>query len=227
MCSRSFRLCVPGCSSRKASSSRSGLPSLPDGRRAGSFHAQPVGRRAQGIALTLHLLDHDEMLALERAQGLGGQRHLAFDIRGRERAAVEHPQDLHHGIFRRGVEQKLARGVAARVGQRIDFAAADVGRQRQHAAQHLAERRAVISRDPFAQREQFGVEHRLGVDQAQRFARLDAGRFVMASQDHAGKAAAAERHQYAAARLDAMAQRFRKGVSEGLVERDRQADVAV
>ena len=102
-----------------------------------------------------------------------------------------------------------------------------VGSERKHTAQHFAERRAVVSRDPFAEGEQFGVQHGLGVDQAQRFAGFDSGRFVMASDDNAGKAAAAKRHEYAAARPDAMAQHFGKRVGEGLVERDRQADVAV
>ena len=102
-----------------------------------------------------------------------------------------------------------------------------VGSERKHTAQHFAERRAVVSRDPLAEGKQFGVQHRLSVDQAQRFAGFDAGRVVMAAYNHPGKAAAAKGHEYSAARLDAMAQRFRKGVSEGLVERDRQADVAV
>jgi hypothetical protein len=49
----------------------------------------------------------------------------------------------------------------------------------------------------------------------------------MAPDGHPSKAAAAKRHEYAAARLDAMAQRLRKSVGKWLVERDRQADVAV
>src|ERR1022692_614290 len=79
MDSRSFKLCEPGCSSRKASSSRSGLPSLMAGcplgpapagstvasTRRRSEGAQALRRRAQGIALGLDLLDHDEALALQ------------------------------------------------------------------------------------------------------------------------------------------------------------------
>src|ERR1039458_7360957 len=126
MDSRSFKLCEPGCSSRKASSSRSGLPSLaagcppgpapagsagastarlqwgegqylafglaelgggvPPGPGAGwldgCLDAQAVGGRAQRIALGLDLLDHDEALALQSAQGVGGQRQLTLQISG-------------------------------------------------------------------------------------------------------------------------------------------------
>jgi hypothetical protein len=110
-------LCVLGCE-------------LSGGRCAGSFDAQSLGGRAQGIALTLDLFDHDKMLALERAQCIGGQRHLAFDIGGGERAAVEQPQDLHDGVFRSGVEQKLARSIAPGVSERINLPAADVGSER-------------------------------------------------------------------------------------------------
>ena len=124
-----------------------------------------------GSRSRLHLLDYDEVLAFERAQRIGGQRQSSFDIGRRERAPlIQHAQDLDHGIFGRRVEQKLACGVAARVGERIDFAAADFGSERQHAAQHFAERRAIVARDPAAQRQQFGVQHRLGIDQPQRFA---------------------------------------------------------
>jgi len=49
----------------------------------------------------------------------------------------------------------------------------------------------------------------------------------MTQNDNPGKAAAAERHQNAAARLDAMTQRLRKRIGKWLVERDREADVAV
>jgi len=97
-----------------------------------------------------------------------------------------------------------------------------VGSERKHTAQHFAERRAVVSRDPLAEGKQFGVQHRLSVDQAQRFAGFDAGRVVMAAYNHPGKAAATKRHEYAAARPDAMAQHFGKRVGEGLVERDRR-----
>ena len=64
MSSSSFRLCEPGCSSRKARSSRSGLLNLGSGPLAGGgeFHAQAVGGRAQRIALRLHLFGDDEAL---------------------------------------------------------------------------------------------------------------------------------------------------------------------
>ena len=49
-------------------------------------------------------------------------------------------------IVRRGIEQQLARGVAAGVGQRPRPCRAGPRRQRQHAAQHFAQRRAVVAR---------------------------------------------------------------------------------
>jgi hypothetical protein len=121
----------------------------------------------------------------------------------------------------------LARGVAAGIGQRPDFAAVDFRGQWQHAAQHVAQRRAIIAGDPAAQAEQFGIEHRLGIDQAQRFAGGHGGRFVVAAQDHAGEFARAEGNHDAAARPHAVAEGFGQRVSERLIERRRNADVYV
>ena len=86
----------------------------------------------------------------------------------------------------------------------------DLRRQRQHPAQHFAERRAVVTGDPLAQREQFGVQHRLGVDQPQRLARLDLRRIVVAAQNHAGQLARPERHHEAAALAHPMPQGLRQ-----------------
>ena len=74
---------------------------------------------------------------------------------------------------------------------------------------------------------QLGVQHRLGIDQPEGFARGHFGRLVMAAQNHAGQLARPERHHEAAARLDAVAQGLGQRVGERLVERHRQADVAV
>ncbi len=52
------------------------------GRRARSLDAQALRRRAQRIALGLHLLHHHEAFALQRAQGVAGQGQLALQIRG-------------------------------------------------------------------------------------------------------------------------------------------------
>ncbi len=49
----------------------------------------------------------------------------------------------------------------------------------------------------------------------------------MAAQNHAGEFARAERNHQAAARPHAMAQRFRQRVSEKLIERHGQTDVAI
>ena len=125
--SSSFRLCEPGCSSRKARSSRSGLLSLGSGplpARASSTRSRSDGR-AQRIALRLHFFGDDEALALQRADRLVGQRHRFGQIGRRERTLLEHAQNLQHRIVRRGIEQELARGIAPGIGQRPDFAAAD------------------------------------------------------------------------------------------------------
>ena len=91
-----------------------------------------------------------------------------------------------------------------------NLAATDFGGEREHAAQHVAERRAVVARDPAAQRQQLGVEHGFGVEQAERVACGDFGRIVVAAHDHAGELARSERDQEAAARTDAMPQRVGK-----------------
>ena len=208
-----------------------GLVQLGLGRAGGrmvlQLDPQPLGGRAQRIALHVHLLGHDETLALQRPHGLIGQRQRARQVGGRERPFFEHAQDLRHRVVRRRIEQKLARGVAAGIGQRPDLAAPDFGGQRQHAPQHVAQRRAVIAGDPAAQRQQLRAQHRLGIDQPQRLARGHRGRLVVAAQDHAGQLARPERHHQPAARPHAVAQRLRQRVGERLIERHRQADVAV
>ena len=59
--------------------------------------------------------------------------------------------------------------------------------------------RAVIAGDPAAEREQFAVEHRFGIDQAQGLARGHGGALVVAAQDDASELAGSEGHQDAAA----------------------------
>ena len=122
---------------------------------------------------------------------------------------------------------KLAGGVAAGIGEGPHLALADLGGQRQHAAEHFAQGRAVVGGDPAAEREQFGVEHGLGIDQAEGVAGGYFGAVVVAAQDDAGEFAGAEGDEDAAAGLDAVAEGIGQRVGERLVQGDGQADVAV
>ena len=225
--SSSLRLCEPGWSSRKARSSRSGLLNLGSVLgRGGEFDAQAFGGGAQGIALGLHVFGDDEALALQGADGLVGEGHGFGEVGGRERALFEHAEDLGDGVVGRGIEEELARGVAAGIGEGPDFAAANFGGEGQHAAQDVAERRAVVAGDPAAEGEQFGAEDGFGIEQAQGVAGGDAGPVVVAAEDDAGEFAGAEGHEDAAAGADAMAQGVGQRIGERLIERDRQTDVA-
>ena len=204
-----------------------GLGELDFGRAAGELHAQAGGGDAQRVAVRVHVLGGDEAAAFERAHGLIGERQLLGEVRGGEGALLEQAQDLDGGVVRGGVEHELAGGVAAGVGERVELAAADFGGQREHAAQHLAERGAVVGGDPAGERDQLVVEHGLGIDQAEGVADGHVGRLVVAGERHAGELARAEGHDEAAAGLDAVAQGLGQRVGEGAVERHRQADVAV
>ncbi len=193
----------------------------------GQFDAQSLRGRAQRIAIGLDLFGDDESSALERAHRLIGERQRPGKIGGRKRTPFQHAQDLGNGIVGRRVEHKLARGVAAGIGQRPDLPPPHLRRQRQHAAQHLAQRRAVVARDPAPQRQQLRIQHRLGIDQPERLARGHGRRLVMAAEDHARQPARSERRHDAAARARAVPQCLGQRVGEWLIHRHRQADVAV
>ncbi len=199
-------------------------PGIGDG---GQLHAKTVGRGAQRVALHGHLFGEEETPAFERADGLIRQRQRLGQVRGRERAFFEHAENGGGRVVRRGVEEQLARGVATGVGERPDLAAADIGGQRQHAAQHFAQGRAVVAGDPAAQGEELGIQHRFGIDQAHGLARRDGGGPVVTTEDDAGELAGSEGHHDAAAGTRPMAQGFRQGVGEGPVKRRGHADVAV
>ena len=74
-------------------------------------------------------------------------RDLAFADRGVRRIAVD----------------AAGQHVAAQVGDAVVNGAAHLGHQRQHAAQHLAQRREIVLRNPFGQCEQVLAEQRLFV----------------------------------------------------------------
>jgi hypothetical protein len=85
---------------------------------------------------------------------------------------------------------------------------------------------AVVGGDPASERDQFGIEHGLGVEQAHRGFGGHLGMVVMTAQDDPDEFARPERHHDAAAGLDAMPQRIGKRVRERLIERYGQTDIA-
>ncbi len=168
----------------------------------------------------------DPAAAFERFQNAVGQREFLLDVSRGKRACGEGLQELVHGVAFLRRDGELARGVAAGAGERIDFAGADFGSQRQHGAQDFAERSAVVAGDPVAEAEEFVVEDRFGIDQAEGVFEIRVGRIVMNTEDDAGEFARAEGDEDACAGLDAMLESERERVGESLIERDWQADVA-
>ena len=71
------------------------------------------------------------------------------------------------------------------------------------------------------------IEGRLLVEQPQRFLGRNSRRPAMGRQNHAGQLARSEGNQHPAAGLNPPAQGFGKPVSEGGIDRDRKADIAV
>ncbi len=103
----------------------------------------------------------------------------------------------------------------------------DFARERHHRPQHLAERRAVVAGDPFAERQHFLGQHRLAVEQPQRVARASLGCLIVRAQNNAGEFPRAERHEQPAPGPYAVPQSFRQRIGERPVKRNRQADIAV
>ena len=117
--------------------------------------------------------------------------------------------------------------VAAQVGDAVVDGAPHLGRQRQHAAQHLAERRQVILRDPLGQCQQMLAEQRLLVEHCLEILapRSPAERLTLTRRHHADELFVAERHDDARAALRRLALAHRIG--EGAVQRHGQRDFAV
>jgi len=73
-------------------------------------------------------------------ENLIGERNLARDVSGGERPDGQHGDHLLKVVFGRRVDGELLRGVAPGVGQSVDLALVDFSGERQHGAQHFAER---------------------------------------------------------------------------------------
>jgi len=167
----------------------------------------------------------DEALFFERCQQFLRARNLALQCGFGQWARFQRAQDFRGGVGGLSVQPQLAGHVDALLREGPDARVADFRGNRGHRAQYLAERGAVVVGHPAAEFEQVRVEGGLGVEQPEGVASLHGGRLVVHAEDDAGEFALAERHQQAAARLDAVAESFRQPVREAAVQRDRQAHV--
>jgi hypothetical protein len=104
---------------------------------------------------------------------------------------------------------------------------ANVGGQRRHGSQGFAKGGAVVGGNPAAEFEESGVERGLFVQQAERFAGGRGGGMAVGFEYDSGELAGSEGDQHAASDADAVAEGFGQAICEGLVERNRQADVAI
>ena len=77
-----------------------------------------------------------------------------------------------------------------------------------------------------AQRNELGLQHGHFVDQPENVFHRASGRLVMELQNDAGEFSGTKRNQDAAPGSHTMPQSFRQLVSETLIERNRQADIA-
>ncbi len=115
--------------------------------------------------------------------------------------------------------------VAAAIGQPVVNAAAYLGRKRQHGAQHLAQRRQIILRDPIGQFEQIFAQQRLLVEHSLQVAQFHIDRSLDAgSRHHADQLLVAEGRNDARPALGRLVQPH--AVGKGMVERHRQSDFA-
>ena len=140
---------------------------------------------------------------------------------------LQHRHHLVQRVVSSGCNRELFGSVATRVGKRIDLTGADVVGQRQHGAENFAEGRAVVARNPASQREQFVAENRLFVKKPEQVFDRNARRVVVNTQRHTGQLSGTERRDHSGTGFDAVLQGQRQRVREGLIDRDRQADIAI
>ena len=116
--------------------------------------------------------------------------------------------------------------VAAQAGDAVVDGAADLGHERQHAAQHLAQRGQVILGHPLGQREQAVAEQRFLIQHRLKEADLKIRRrFGVEAGDHPDQLFLPERHDHARAPLRKLPLAHRVG--ERAVQRHGQCDFAV
>jgi hypothetical protein len=116
--------------------------------------------------------------------------------------------------------------VAAKIGEAVVDGAANFRSQRQHGAQHLAERRQVVLRDPLRELEQMIAEQRLFVEHGLEIFDLDfCRRLGVDRRDHADQLLVAEGRNHARATLRRLAQA--DPIGKRVVQRHGQRDFAV
>ena len=194
---------------------------------AGEGNAEFRRRRAEGVAIRIDLLHGHPSFAEERFQGSVGKREFALQMWQRQRPVLQHRHHLVQRVVSSGCNRELFGSVATRVGKRIDLTGADVVGQRQHGAENFAEGRAVVARNPASQREQFVAENRLFVKKPEQVFDRNARRVVVNTQRHTGQLSGTERRDHSGTGFDAVLQGQRQRVREGLIDRDRQADIAI
>ena len=150
MSSSSPRLCVPGCSDKIGQQFPLGLGQLARRlrRRSARCEASPRARAADRDHAA-HPRPRSSPCASSDFRSLSASGIFLLQMRRREWPRGQHLHHLIDAYPRLAASiDKLPRGIAARIGQRINFAGANIGRQRQHRPQHFAQRRAVIAGDP-------------------------------------------------------------------------------
>jgi len=196
-------------------------------RRPGQFHAQPLGGGAERVPQPLDVFGLNETAPLQSPDRRLGLKQLSGDGRGGQRPELQHAQQLHGRTLIGARSAQLPQRVPARLGEGVNLAPAQLAAQRDHHSQDLPQRGAIIAGDPAGQLQQRFFQRRRFLQQPQRLAGGLLGSLVVAAQHESHQLARAERHQQPATRAYAAPQGFRQGVGEGLVQRDRQADVAI
>ena len=139
-----------------------------------------------------------------------------------EAAAFEEAEKLDGGFFVLGLEEELAKDVAAGVGEGIELGAGGFGGRRGHGPEDFAEGSAVVMGDPLGELEEPRVEDGHFVEELfDPFDGVGRGE-VVGEEDDPGELAAAEGDDDASAGEGAMAQGLWKLVGEELVDRDRE-----
>jgi hypothetical protein len=98
-----------------------GLVQLALGRRRNKSMRKALGGRAQGSRSVCTCSAAMKPLRSSERDGLIGQRQQALPDRRPRADAFEHAQDAGDRIVGRGIEQQLARGVAAGIGERPEL----------------------------------------------------------------------------------------------------------
>ena len=198
-----------------------------------SFGASRITLLGEGFASEPFLLHHaveQSLVGLCRRTHGGGLCGTAVVqvIQHRAFAALILSRQFRsaRGGLRCSIEQRhtLVQRALSSLGNAVDEVAVHLGGQRHHAAEHLAQRRNVVLRDPLRKMHQLIGEQRRVVEHLLHGLDRDRVRwpFVMHAHHDSHQPLPTEGHQYARAncRLDAVHR-----IGEGPVQRHRQRNV--